>query len=93
MAATESADVWHATVADAATHHRVRRDLDGNSPMLAGDGSQTWSWTVIPGMTDVGIKVEPGAGQISQEGVVLQPDAEGFVEIDARVGAFTWIPV
>ena len=92
MAATEPADVWHVTVADAATHHRVRRDLDGNSPTLAGDGSKTWSWTVIPGMTDVGIKVEPGAGQISQEGVVLQPDAEGFVEIDARVGGFTWIP-
>ena len=93
MAATESADVWYATVVDAATHHRVRRELDGSSPTTADDGSQTWSWTVIPGMTGVGIKVEPGAGQISQEGVILQPDAEGFVEIDARLGAFAWTPV
>jgi peptidoglycan/xylan/chitin deacetylase (PgdA/CDA1 family) len=93
MAATESADVWHATVADAATHDRVRRDVDRSRPTTSGDGSQTWSWTVIPGMSDVGIKVEPGAGRISQEGIVLPPDADGFVEIDARLGAFTWTPV
>lgn len=92
MAATESADVWHVTVADAATHHRVRRDLERNGPTPTAGGSQTWSWTVTPGMTDVAIKVDPGAGQLSQAGVVLQPDAEGLVAIDARVGTFTWTP-
>jgi hypothetical protein len=40
-----------------------------------------------------GIKVAPGAGRVSQEGTVLETDDEGFVEIDARVGSFSWTPV
>lgn len=94
MAAADAADatVWHATLADVATHDRVRRNVDRVSPVPADDGSWTWTWSVVSGMTDVGVRLHTGTGTIVHDGARLVPDAEGFVELAPRVGAFTWIP-
>lgn len=92
MAATEASFVWHATVGDVATHDRIRRDVERIRPVQADDGSWSWRWTVVPGMTDVGIRLDPGTGRIHQGGADLAVDPQGFVVLDPYVGSFTWIP-
>lgn len=91
-ATTFDADVWHVTVADAATHDRVRRNVDRVAPVQGDDGAWTWTWTIVPGMTDVAINLDPGTGVIVHDGAELVPGPDGYVVLDARVGSFTWVP-